>query len=200
MVLKLILASKLSELEQFEFFWDPGFFLLTLYMPFEKIMERSGGLKEATDVWVFTKKITYNSGLQQHNVQLCLYHVMYVCILAFTGSLLGPVQTCTERRIDPLWLLIFCKILLPPLINVACGILGASSLGNTQFCVRWRWMEKYKNVVLYVNLCHSVKEGEKGKISDGHREKWEYCVPALTARWSAWPAPCSCTCRQRPGW
>ena len=31
MVLQLILASKLSELEQFEIFWDPTFFWLTLY-------------------------------------------------------------------------------------------------------------------------------------------------------------------------
>ena len=32
MVLHLILASKLSELEQFEVFWDPTFFWLTLYI------------------------------------------------------------------------------------------------------------------------------------------------------------------------
>ena len=32
MVLQLILASKLSELEQFEIFWDPSFFWLTLYV------------------------------------------------------------------------------------------------------------------------------------------------------------------------
>ena len=31
MVLHLILASKLSELERFEVFWDPTFFWLTLY-------------------------------------------------------------------------------------------------------------------------------------------------------------------------
>ena len=35
MVLRLILASKLSELEQFENFWDPTFFWLTLYVHYD---------------------------------------------------------------------------------------------------------------------------------------------------------------------
>ena len=32
MVLQMILDSKLSELEQFEIFWDPTFFWVTLYI------------------------------------------------------------------------------------------------------------------------------------------------------------------------
>ena len=50
MVLQLILASKLSELEQFENFWDPPFFWLTLYITEFRVAVATAHLRPGIDI------------------------------------------------------------------------------------------------------------------------------------------------------
>ena len=62
------------------------------YMPFEKIMERSGGPKEATDVWVirfWNFKTVYSSILpkpQSNLARVCIFFLVIFHLLLYTAQ------------------------------------------------------------------------------------------------------------------